>query len=102
MLGQWFEVDVKFWLELSVAGESDAIADTIDYRKIISTVQQLVQTSKFALIERLATAIAQAILAVDRVEQVQVKLTKLAAPIPGFTGKITIELTRSLAHPEVG
>lgn len=95
VLGQWFEVDVTLWLDLSVAGKSDAIEDTIDYRNIISQVQQLVKTSKFALVERLAEAIALAILATKGIEQVKVRLSKLAAPIPDFGGKITIELTRS-------
>lgn len=95
VLGQWFEVDVTLWLDLSVAGKSDAIEDTLDYRSIISTVQQLVKTSKFALVERLATAIAESILASDSVAQVQVRLSKPAAPIPDFSGKITIELTRA-------
>ena len=95
VLGQRFEVDVTLWLDLSLAGESDAIEDTLDYRSIITSVQQLVTTSKFALIERLATAIAQLILQSDKVTQVQVKLSKPAAPIPDFNGKITIEITRS-------
>jgi dihydroneopterin aldolase len=94
VLGQWFEVDVTLWLDLSVAGKSDAIEDTLDYRSIISMVQHLVKTSKFALVERLATAIAESILAAHKVEQVQVQLSKPAAPIPDFSGKITIELTR--------
>jgi len=95
VLGQWFEVEVTLWLDLSMAGKSDAIEDTIDYRNIISTVQHLVKTSKFALVERLATAIAESILQVKGVEQVKVRLSKPAAPIPDFGGKITIELTRS-------
>jgi len=49
-------------------GKSDAIEDTLDYRNIISTVQQL-KTSKFALVERLATAIAESILESDCVAQ---------------------------------
>ncbi|MBW4638820.1 MAG: dihydroneopterin aldolase [Gloeocapsa sp. UFS-A4-WI-NPMV-4B04] len=95
VLGQRFEVDLTLWLDLSLAGESDVIEDTLDYRSIITSVQQLVTTSKFALIERLATAIAQFILQFDKVTQVQVKLSKPAAPIPDFSGKITIEITRS-------
>ncbi|MBW4645125.1 MAG: dihydroneopterin aldolase [Goleter apudmare HA4340-LM2] len=99
VLGQWFEVDVKLWLDLSAAGKTDAIADTVDYRSVISLVQNLVKTSKFALVERLAAAIADSILQEsDRLTQVQVKLTKLAAPIPDFGGKITIELTKSQSH----
>ena len=95
VLGQWFEVDVTLWLDLSVAGKSDAIEDTLDYRSIISTVQYLVKTSKFALIETLATAIAEAVLQSQQVMQVQVRLSKVAAPIPDYGGKITVNLTRS-------
>jgi len=91
VLGQWFEVDVTLWLDLSVAGKSDAIEDTLDYRNIISTVQQLVKTSKFALVERLATASQNRYW--SPIWQVQVRLSK-PATIPDFTGKITIELTR--------
>ncbi|MUG98355.1 dihydroneopterin aldolase [Scytonema sp. UIC 10036] len=95
VLGQWFEVDVKLWLDLSKAGETDAIEDTVDYRSIISLVQNTVKTSKFALVERLTAFIADSILASsDRVAQVQVILSKLAAPIPDFGGKISIDLTK--------
>lgn len=95
VLGQWFEVDLTLWLDLAVAGKSDVIEDTLDYRSVISTVQQLLKTSKFTLVERLATAIAESILTSDSVAQVQVRLSKPAAPIPDFSGKVTIEITRS-------
>ncbi|HEY9652777.1 MAG TPA: dihydroneopterin aldolase [Coleofasciculaceae cyanobacterium] len=95
VLGQWFEVDLSLWLDLAPAGHSDDIADTLDYRHAIETVKQLVKTSKFALVEKLASAIAEAILKLERVQQVQVRLSKLAAPIPDFGGTITIKLTRS-------
>lgn len=95
VLGQWFEVDLTLWLDVAAAGESDEIADTLDYRGAIETVKQIVKTSKFALIEKLATAIANAMLELDRVQQVQVRLSKPAAPIPDFGGKITLEITRT-------
>lgn len=95
VLGQWFEVDLTLWLDLAPSGESDNIADTLDYRSAIETVQQLVKTSKFALVEKLANAIADAILELAQVQQVQVRLSKLAAPIPDFDGKITIDITRT-------
>lgn len=98
VLGQWFEVDVKLWLDLSKPAQTDAIADTLDYRSVISLVQHLVKSSKFALVEKLAGTIADSILQeCDRVTQVQVKLSKPAAPIPDFGGKISIELTRTQA-----
>lgn len=96
VLGQWFEVDVKLCLDLSTPSQSDAIKDTVDYRGVISLVQDLVKTSKFALVERLAGSIADSILGSDDlVQQVQVTLTKPAAPIPDFGGEITIQLVRS-------
>ncbi|XWK89323.1 MAG: dihydroneopterin aldolase [Phormidium sp.] len=94
VLGQWFEVDVTLWLDLTRAGESDAIADTLDYRTTIETVKNLVKTAKFALVEKLAEAIASSILESIKVTKVRVRLTKPAAPIPEFGGKITIDLTR--------
>jgi len=94
VLGQWFEVDLTIWRDLSSAGESDNIADTLDYRSAIETVKQLVKNSKYALIEKLATAIANAILQLEGVQQVQVRLCKPNAPIPDFGGTITIDITR--------
>jgi dihydroneopterin aldolase len=96
VLGQWFEVDVKLWFDISQASKTDAIEDTIDYRSVISMIQHLVKTSKFALIERLVCTIADSILQeCDRLQKVEVNLSKPAAPIPDFGGKITISLTKS-------
>ena len=101
VLGQWFEVDLTLWLDLTHAGQSDRLSDTFDYRLVIATVQTLVKTSKFTLLERLAVAIAEALLqsaelsATILVQQVQVRLCKPAAPIPDFGGAIIVEVTRS-------
>ncbi len=51
VLGQWFEVDVTLWLDLSQAGKSDDIQHTLDYRSAITLIQKLVKDSKFLLIE---------------------------------------------------
>lgn len=95
VLGQWFEVDLTLWIDLAPAGESDDITDTLDYRQAIERVKQLVKTSKFALVEKLASAIATTLLELQPVQQVRVQLSKPAAPIPDFGGKITIDITRT-------
>ncbi|WP_083619662.1 dihydroneopterin aldolase [Planktothrix serta] len=94
VLGQWFEVDVTLWLDLRPAGNSDAIADTIDYRHTITTVENIIKTQKFALLERLAAEIADTLLQQPLVEKVRVQLTKPVPPIPDFSGKIKIDITR--------
>ncbi|MDJ0799158.1 MAG: dihydroneopterin aldolase [Calothrix sp. MO_167.B12] len=96
VLGQRFEVDVKLWLDISPAAKTDDIENTVDYRSIITLVKDLVKTSKFVLIERLVETLADSILKQsDRITQVQVILSKPAAPIPDFGGKISIDVTRS-------
>jgi 7,8-dihydroneopterin aldolase/epimerase/oxygenase len=93
-LGQWFEIDLRMWVDLTPAGQSDRIEDTLDYRSVIAAVKEIVSTAKFNLIEKLAETIITAVLDFDLVRQVELKLHKPAAPIPDFGGKITIELTR--------
>jgi len=96
VLGQRFEVDVKLWLDISPAAKTDDIEKTVDYRSIITLVKDLIETSEFLLIERLVDTLADSILKQsDHITQVQVILTKPAAPIPDFGGKISIDVTRS-------
>ena len=97
VLGQWFEVELTLWLDLAIAGQSDRLEDTLNYGAVVAQVQQIVRTSRVALLERLATTIAETLLETTLVQQVQVRLSKLAAPIPDFSGRVTIDLTRSRA-----
>ncbi|MGB5593633.1 MAG: dihydroneopterin aldolase [Crocosphaera sp.] len=94
VLGQWFQVDLILGVDLSSAGMSDNIEDTSDYRQAIAIVKHQITKAKFALIERLAEIIAQEILSLPKVNQVRVRLSKLAPPIPDFGGTITIDITR--------
>jgi dihydroneopterin aldolase len=94
-LGQWFEVNLVFWLDLSQAGETDDLNDTVDYSQVVRQVQAMIETSKFQTIERLAATIAQALLTQHCLKQVKVRLTKCQPPIPNFSGHVTIELVRS-------
>lgn len=96
VLGQWFEVDLTLWLDLEPAAQSDAIEDTLDYRQAIAQVKEIIKTEKFALVERLAGAIADSMLNLEKVQQVRVRLSKPAAPIPDFGGRITIDITRPI------
>lgn len=93
-LGQWFEVNLTLWMDLSTAGQSDRIEDTFDYRTAVNATQDLIQTARFLLIERLVEAIAEIFLSHTQIEQVQVRLTKLSPPIPDFTGQVSVEILR--------
>lgn len=94
-LGQWFKADLTIWRDLAVAGASDRLEDTLDYSQCVGQVQQMIRTQPFKLIESLAEAIAQSILAYGDVEQVRVQLTKMTPPIPDFSGQVVIDITRT-------
>jgi len=95
VLGQWFEVDLTLWLDLSKAGQSDELSDTLNYGDAVAIVQNIVKHQKFKMIERLAEAIADEILGTGKTTQVKVSLTKCQAPIPDFDGEVTLEIIRS-------
>jgi 7,8-dihydroneopterin aldolase/epimerase/oxygenase len=96
-LGQWYEVSLSLWLNLEPSGQSDNLSDTYDYGAPITAIQQLIRTERFALIERLADAIAKLVLTSNQVTQVRVQLTKLTPPIPDFTGHVTVDITRPIS-----
>jgi 7,8-dihydroneopterin aldolase/epimerase/oxygenase len=95
VLGQWFEADLQIRLDLKPSGQSDDLSDTLHYGEVVKQVQDILRRSRFDLIERLATVIAEAVLAYPQVQQVKVCLTKATPPIPDFSGRIQVELVRS-------
>jgi dihydroneopterin aldolase len=94
-LGQWFEVDVRLWLDLSPTGASDDLAHGLNYAQVVERVTRLVETARCRTIERLNTLILEALLAFPRVRRAHSRLVKVAAPIPGFSGRIAVAMTRA-------
>jgi dihydroneopterin aldolase len=103
-LGQWFEVDLEIALDLSRTGDDDELAHTLNYAAVIERVKALVEGSRFRTIERLNTRLCDAVLAFPEVGEVRSTLTKVAAPIAGFDGRVAIEMVRrrSDAAPAAG
>jgi dihydroneopterin aldolase/D-erythro-7,8-dihydroneopterin triphosphate epimerase len=66
-------------VDTRAAGRSDDMHDTVNYRDIAKQVIELVERSKFFLVEKLADEIARVCLSDQRVGQVQVSVEKPAA-----------------------
>lgn len=93
---QPFEVDVILWTDLARAAASDDLADTTDYGPIFALVRRIVEEEHFALIERLAGAISDEVLATTpMVRTVEVRVRKPRAPLPGEFDTVEIRLRRS-------
>ncbi len=66
-------------------GAKDELADTVDYRDVVACVRAVSDGRRFNLIEALAAAVADTLLAQFRVTRVRVRVRKpevrLAAPV---------------------
>jgi dihydroneopterin aldolase len=94
-LGQWFEVDLSIWLDLSITAANDQLENTLNYADVVALVKGLLETSRFKTIERLNAVIIEGVLAFAPVRRVHSRLVKVAAPIPGFEGRIAIVMSRT-------
>jgi len=93
-LGQRFYVDLVLSLDLSRAGASDDLADTVNYADIFSCVQKIVEGERYNLVEKLSAVIAERLLSQFPLAQVQVKVTKPNPPINGHYDSVAIEMIR--------
>jgi FolB domain-containing protein len=91
---QPIEVDLDVITDLATAGESDDLADTVDYGGIAADVEQVIVFERFALLERLAQRIAEAVLVNDRVIEVTVAVRKLRPPVPQQLDTSGVRITR--------
>lgn len=93
-LGQRFYVDLVLSLDLSKAGASDDLNDTVNYADIFSCVQHIVEGERYNLVEKLTARIAEQLLAQFPLCEVQVKVTKPNPPINGHYESVAIEIIR--------
>jgi 7,8-dihydroneopterin aldolase/epimerase/oxygenase len=91
---QPFEVDLILRGDLSAAAASDDLADTVDYSTLFTLVGEVVEGRSYRLIEALAGAIANAVLAAHPVEDVEVRVRKPKAPLPGAFETVEVRLRR--------
>lgn len=94
-LGQRFLVDVILFLDLSVAGNSGAMHDSVHYGEVFETIEQIVEGESIDLIEELTERIAKLILdKFSLVEALTVKVTKPDPPINGHYASVAVEIYR--------
>ena len=73
---QEFRVDVDVEADLTSAGRTDRIADTVDYTRIRAVAKDVVEGPSMQLLEALAVAIAERVLSLPRVQSVSVRVAK--------------------------
>ena len=76
MVAQTIILDIEIGYDLSAAGKSDAIADTIDYGAVVARIHDTLKEHSFQLVEALAEHICQLILGEFDALSVKVKVAK--------------------------
>ena len=85
-------INVTMACDLRKAGNSDSLADTVDYKAIKLNILDFVENSQFQLIESLAEGIANICLEAEGVQSATVSIDK-----PGalrFARSVAVEITR--------
>ncbi|HLC04950.1 MAG TPA: dihydroneopterin aldolase [Anaerolineales bacterium] len=85
-------INITLFADLSRAGSSDGLDDTVNYRSVTKKIIQHVETSQRFTVEALASDIARICLQEHRVEKVRVRLEK-----PGalrFARSVGVEIER--------
>jgi dihydroneopterin aldolase len=93
ILGNRFHVDLEIRMDLSRAGRSDDIADTLDYARTFTLVREVVEDQQYNLIETVAARVAARILVEPGVESVKVRVGK-QPPIPGAIERCSVIIER--------
>lgn len=94
VLGQRYVVDLTVELDLSRAGKSDRLEDTVSYSHIYRSVRAVMEGEPRNLLESAAEAIAGQVLAEYPVEAVSVTVKKPNPPVRGSS----IELSAVQIH----
>lgn len=99
VLGGWLAVDVELSADLSPAGRSDRLQDTLDYVRCFEAVREVVEDRQFHLLEAVAEHIAAALLAEPLARRVRVRVAK-RPPLRGVLDACAVVVERRRPEEE--
>ena len=90
---QAFDIDVDLEVDLERSAHTDNLADTLDYAHVHATIESVVKSESYALLERLAQEIVRRLLQNERVHAVSVTVAKPGL-LSGATPSVTLRRAR--------
>lgn len=96
---QPFVVDATLYMDLTAAGASDDLNDTVDYGRAAKEIVAVIEGEHADLIEHLAQRIADRLLTMPPVCQVDVTVHKPHAPITVPFDDVAVSITRMRRNP---
>jgi len=98
-VAQPLEIALALKVDLRAAGKSDDLSDTVNYSSVHKRVVQIVETTSFKLLERLAGAIVEALFEDQRVLAARISIGK-PARLRGATPTVTLVRSNPRVTPE--
>ena len=94
--GQLFVADITAELDLTAAGESDNLAESVSYSALIKRAGAVLRDERYNLLETAALRVIRALLNEYRaLDRVTVRLQKPQAPIRARFDTVGVEISRS-------
>ena len=93
---QEFKVDIEVDCDLSEAGRTDRVEDTVDYRQVRAIAKEVIEAESHKLLESLAVQMAERVLQLERVGGVTVRIAKKPESMqPIDAAAVSIKRTRA-------
>jgi len=92
---QPFELDVVIEADLSAAGASDDLSDTLDYGAITDRLVAVAVERHHGLMEHLVERLATSVLTDERVMSVEIVVRKLRPPVAHDLGSAGVRVRRT-------
>ena len=96
LIGGNYIVDIKIYTDYSKAAKNDELSSTVDYCDVYDIVKAEMKI-RSKLIEHVAKRIADSVKReinkkskMDRIERIKVRLTKIAPPVNGDLGSVSV------------
>jgi 7,8-dihydroneopterin aldolase/epimerase/oxygenase len=94
--GRRFEVDCEYTLDISRAAKSDSLEDTVSYADVYKVIEDVLNNSKYNLMETLSERMADAIFNSFRIRSLRLRIRKMIPPVPGNIDYLEIETVREM------
>jgi 7,8-dihydroneopterin aldolase/epimerase/oxygenase len=94
--GRRFEVDCEYTLDISKAAQSDLLEDTVSYADVYKVIEDVLNNSRYNLMETLIERMADAIFNSFRIRSLRLRIRKMIPPVPGNIDYLEIETVREM------
>ncbi len=93
-VGHRYAVDVELRYDVSAAGRSDLLEDTVNYSRVAKRVVAIGSSEQFRLLEALASHLASAILEEFPADSVRLRVRKIRPPMNVIASAVGVEIER--------